>query len=70
MLKADRERNDNQQASKGDIKKLFDTLLEEHEKLTKYNDSFIARIVERVTVDDFEWLTIRFIEGYEMRVRL
>lgn len=59
-----------QQASKGNIKKVFDILLEEHEKLTEYNDSFIARIIERVTVDDFEWLTIRFIGGYEIRIRL
>lgn len=59
-----------QQASKEDIKKVFDTLLEEHEKLTEYNDSFIARIIERVMVDDFEWLTIRFIGGYEIRIRL
>ena len=59
-----------QQASKGNIKKVFDTLLEEHEKLTEYNDSFIARIIERVMVDDFEWLTIRFIGGYEIRIRL
>ena len=49
---------------------MFDTLLEEHEKLTEYNDSFIARIIERVMVDDFEWLTIRFIGGYEIRIRL
>ena len=68
--KADRERCATQQASKGNIKKVFDTLLEEHEKLTEYNDSFIARIIERVMVDDFEWLTIRFIGEYEIRIHL
>ncbi|MBN3018220.1 recombinase family protein [Ruthenibacterium lactatiformans] len=59
-----------QQASKGNIKKVFDILLEEHEKLTEYNDSFIARIIERVTVENCEWIIIRFIGGQEMCVEL
>ena len=59
-----------QQASKGNIKKVFDILLEEHEKLTEYNDSFIARIIKKVTVEKCEWLTIRFIGGYEIRIHL